>query len=156
MPTYASLQSATDAAGKNWAYLATEANFRWLKDFESKNLLVPVVGNFAGSKAIRAAAKYLEEHHAIVSAFYTSNVEQYLFQQGDEWSRYYKNVATLPLDSTSTFIRSISNRGFPFARFRRFSPSARASTALSPIAEVVRAFNAGRIHQYEDIVSMSK
>ena len=48
------------------------------------------------------------------SAFYTSNVEQYLFQQDDEWSRFYKNVATLPLDSTSTFIRSIGGgpRGY--------------------------------------------
>jgi hypothetical protein len=52
-------------------------------------------------------AQYLKEHHAVVGAFYTSNVEQYLFQQDDEWSRFYKNVATLPLDSTSTFIRSI-------------------------------------------------
>ena len=107
MPTYATLQEATDTAGKNWAYLATEANYRWLKDFETKNLLVPVVGNFAGPKAIRAVAQYLKEHHAVVAAFYTSNVEQYLFQQDDEWSRFYKNVATLPLDTTSTFIRSI-------------------------------------------------
>jgi hypothetical protein len=43
MPNYATLQQATDSSGKNWAYLATEANYRWIKDFESKNLLVPVV-----------------------------------------------------------------------------------------------------------------
>src|SRR6185436_1638339 len=66
MPTYASLQSATDSAGKNWAYLATEANYRWLKDFESRNLLVPVVGDFAGPKAIRAVGEYLKDRKAIV------------------------------------------------------------------------------------------
>src|SRR5262249_7770760 len=112
MPTYASLQVATDSAGRNWAYLATEANYRWLKDFETKNLLVPVVGDFAGPKAIRSVAQYLKDHHAVVGAFYTSNVEQYLFQQNDEWSLFYKNVSTLPLDSNSTFIRSIGG-GFP-------------------------------------------
>ena len=42
--TYASLQDATDGTGKNWAYLATEANYRWLKDFETRNLLVPEIG----------------------------------------------------------------------------------------------------------------
>ncbi len=127
MPTYATLQVATDTAGKNWAYLATEANYRWLKDFETKNLLVPVVGNFAGPKAIRAVAQYLKEHHAVVGAFYTSNVEQYLFQQDDEWSRFYKNVATLPLDSTSTFIRSIGGGfrgGYNNARRRRCATAA--------------------------------
>ena len=61
MPTYATLQVATDTAGRNWAYLATETNYRWLKDFETKNLLVPVVGNFAGPKAIRTVAQYLKE-----------------------------------------------------------------------------------------------
>ena len=34
-----------------------------------------------------------------MSAFYLSNVEQYLFNQGDDWSRFYSNVGTLPLDS---------------------------------------------------------
>ena len=108
MPTYATLQTATDSAGKNWAYLATEANYRWLKDFETKNLLVPVVGDFAGPKAIRAVGQVSQRAPGDRrSAFYTSNVEQYLFQQNDDWSRYYKNVAELPLDSTSMFIRSI-------------------------------------------------
>jgi len=44
-------------------------------------------------------------------------------------------------------------RGFPFTRFRRISPGARASTALSPIGEVVKAFNGGQIHRYEDVVA---
>src|SRR5262249_13731220 len=95
-PTYASLQQTTDSAGKNWAYLANEATYRWLRDFETKNLLVPVVGDFAGPKAIRSVGKWLKERNATVSAFYTSNVEQYLFMQGLDWDHYYKNVATLP------------------------------------------------------------
>ena len=160
MPSYESLQNATDSAGKNWAYLSTEANFRWLKGFESKNLLVPIVGDFAGPKAIRAVADYLKSHHAVVAAFYTSNVEQYLFQQGDEWSRYYKNVATLPLDSTSSFIRSIGGgRGY-YVPARPAAQQAmlggRLPSVTCSIQDLIKAFNDGKILGYGDVIAMSR
>jgi hypothetical protein len=158
MPTYATLQQATDTTGKNWAFLATEANFRWLKDFETKNLLVPVVGNFAGPKAIRAVAQYLKDHHAVVSAFYTSNVEQYLFQQDDEWSRFYKNVSTLPLDSNSSFIRSIGGgfRGGYTAAVPQIRYGGRLASVTSGIQDLLRAFDAGKVQYYGDVIQMSK
>jgi hypothetical protein len=103
---YAELMMATDEAGQFRSYLANEENFRFLKDLQTKNLLVPVVGNFAGPKAIRAIGAYLKEKGAVVSAFYLSNVEDYLRQDGI--SRYFcANVAAMPLDETSTFIRSV-------------------------------------------------
>jgi hypothetical protein len=117
---------------------------------------VPVVGDFGGDKALRAVGDYVRAHGATVTAFYTSNVEQYLFREAYAWRKFLQNVATFPIDAKSTFIRSISNRGFPFTQFRRISPGARASTALSPIAEVVKAFNGGRVHGYDDVVAMSK
>ncbi len=109
-PTYADLMAATDADGESRGFLATEENFAWLKDLESKNLLVPIVGNFAGPKAIRQVANYLKEHGATVSAFYLSNVEQYLNQDG-LWRTFCANVAALPLDESSTFIRSVRTSG---------------------------------------------
>jgi len=155
-PSYADLMSESDGQGEHRSFLASEENYRVLREYQRNNAIVPIVGDFGGDKALRAVADYVRQRGATVTAFYTSNVEQYLFMEPYAWRRFLQNVATFPIDSKSTFIRSISNRGFPFARFRRFSPSARASTALSPMVEVVRAFNAGRIHQYEDIVSMSK
>jgi len=157
MPTYATLQTATDTAGKNWAYLATEANFRWLKDFESKNLLVPVVGDFAGPKAIRTVGQYLKDHNAVVSAMYCSNVEQYLFRQDDDWSRFYRNIGTLPLDANSSFIRSISGgmRGVsPQGGFARYG--GRLANVTSSMAETVKGFNEGKIQTYTDIIMMSR
>ncbi len=157
MPTYATLQTATDTAGKNWAYLATEANFRWLKDFESKNLLVPVVGDFAGPKAIRTVGKYLKEHNAVVSAMYCSNVEQYLFRQNDDWSRFYGNIATLPLDANSSFIRSIGGgmRGVtPQGSVPRYG--GRLANVTSSMLETVKLFNEGKIQTYGDIIMMSR
>lgn len=107
-PSYADLMVATDGAGQPRAYLASEENFAFLKDLETRNMLVPIVGNFAGPKAIRSVGKYLGERGATVSAFYLSNVEQYLMQ-ASVWPDFCRNVATLPLDETSTFIRAVRN-----------------------------------------------
>ena len=72
-------------------------------------LLVPIVGNFAGPKALRAVSAYLKDKGAIVSAFYVSNVEEYLRRDGT-WPNFCANVNTLPIDDTSTFIRSVPGR----------------------------------------------
>ena len=108
-PSYEELMIATDSNGRMLSYLASEERFLFLKDLHAKNLLVPVVGDFAGPKAIRAIAGYLKAHDAKVSAFYLSNVEQYLYQDG-KWDRFCRNFSTLPIDMSSTFIRS-SSRG---------------------------------------------
>lgn len=113
-PTYAELMTATDQAGVSRSYLATEDGFSFLKELESRNLVVPVVGDFGGPKAIRAIGTYLKAHGGAVSAFYLSNVEQYLYQDG-KWDTFCRSVATLPLDATSTFIRS-TNGGGGFGR----------------------------------------
>jgi len=161
-PNYTTLQQTTDSAGKNWAYLANEANFRWLKDFESRNLLVPVVGDFAGPKAIKAIGAWLKSHNAVVSAFYTSNVEQYLFMQAMDWDRYYRNVATLPLDASSSFIRSVGGgRGInmpPRAAMQQamIGGRNRAPQVTSSMLDLVKAFNDGKIAVYGDVIAMSR
>ncbi len=55
----------------------------------------------------------MREHGAVVSAFYLSNVEQYLQQDGI-WGAFCANVASMPLDARSTFIRSQSFGGGGF------------------------------------------
>jgi len=92
---------------------------------------VPVVGNLAGSRAMGAIAAYLREKHWPVSAFYTSNVEQYLFQSGT-FGAFAANVAALPADSSSTIIRSwfIRGGGFPSA-----APGHLSTQQLHPFAK---------------------
>jgi hypothetical protein len=121
-PTYDELMMADDGMGANRSYLATEQNFQILKQLEARNLVVPVVGDFSGPKAIRAIAAYLKAHDATVSAFYLSNVEQYLYPDG-KWQTFCQNVATLPLDVSSTFIRSSNAGGFSYGRGPRFISS---------------------------------
>jgi hypothetical protein len=104
-PTYTELMSGADSTGKNRSYLATEESFRMLKDLQTRNMIVPVVGNFGGPKAIRAVATWLKQKATIVSTFYTSNVEQYLRQDGI-FGKFCASTAALPLDAKSVFVRS--------------------------------------------------
>jgi hypothetical protein len=101
--TYATLQALDDGHGVNRGFLGSEDNWAVMKDLETRNLIVPVVGDFGGPKAIRAVAQYLKAHEAVVSAFYLSNVEQYLNRAGTE-QNFLCSVAMLPLDDSSTFI----------------------------------------------------
>ncbi len=101
--TYEDIQELDDGQGVNRGFLGSEENWRAMKDLETRNLLVPVVGDFGGPKAIRTIGAYLKEHGAVVSAFYLSNVEQYLNRSGTE-DTFLCNVAALPLDDASTFI----------------------------------------------------
>ena len=144
--------TATDDDGQPRSYLASENNFQFLREMQRQNLIVPLVGNFAGTKAIRAAAGYLKEHQATVTTFYTSNVEQYLFDQGDDWRRFYTNLAALPVDSSSTLIRS--SHFAPGARLRRV-PSNYVMLRCS-IADLVKAFREGRIQNYYNAIQMSQ
>jgi hypothetical protein len=123
-PTYADLMVSSDYGGQNRAFLATEENFAIVKDLQSRNMIVPVVGNFGGPSAIRQIAAYLHDRSAVVSAFYVSNVEQYL-RQDQLWDAFCANVARLPLDDTSTFIRAVLGRGQGSGFLSELGPIAR-------------------------------
>jgi hypothetical protein len=156
MPSYAELQIETDSAGTQRGYMSSESNYRVLKELESNNLVVPLVGDFAGPKAIRSVGSYLKEHRLIVSAFYLSNVEQYLFQGDDEWRRFYQNVATLPLDSSSTFIRSVfAGMGY-YGGGGGINSYMRARQMLASMTEQVRLFNDGKLLSYDDVIRSSR
>ena len=95
-PSYEELIVQTDYDGVARSYLASEDNFRFIKGLEEKNLIVPVMGDFAGPKALRSIGRYLRERRTPVAAFYVSNVEQYLFQDR-KFEDFARNVSTLPI-----------------------------------------------------------
>lgn len=147
-PSFAALHTATDSDGAGRSYLSTEAAFQRVKRLQARNLIVPIVGDFAGEKALAAVAAYVRERGGVVRAFYTSNVEQYLFQDGS-WDTFRANVARMPIDATSLFIRSCfgscSSPGGP-----------RAVTLVDPIAALLADVDAGRIRSYWDVVARSR
>jgi hypothetical protein len=152
-PSYSNLMTLTDAAGRNWSYLASEENFRFLKEMQRKNLIVPLVGDFAGPKAIRAVARYLKDHEATVSAFYLSNVEMYILAS-PQWKNFCANIAALPVDTSSMFIRFLLG---PYARaafHNGFGP--RNVSAISPMIDVVNSVVHGYALSYYDLIHASR
>ncbi|HEX7121098.1 MAG TPA: hypothetical protein VF178_01920 [Gemmatimonadaceae bacterium] len=129
-----------DASGEPRSFLSSEENFRYVKSLHARNLIVPVSGDFGGPKAIRAIGEWLHRHGGVVSAFYVSNVEQYLFQDGKQ-DAFYANVAALPLSEQSVFIRPYS--------LRRYG----VTESLCPITPFIGAAKNGLVYNYGDALA---
>lgn len=149
MPSYGHLIAESDASGVPRGYLATEETYRYLRAMQERNLIVPITGDFAGPKALRAVGDWVRKRGATITAFYTSNVEQYLFQSEMNWRNFFENVETFPVDSSSTFIRAIFNSGYQFSGP---SPGPRSITLLCPIDRHVREFRESRLQSYYDVM----
>jgi hypothetical protein len=155
MPTYRQLMLDTDGGdpARNLGFLATEDRFRRVQAVQRKNLIIPLVGDFAGPKTLKSIGRYLTHHNAVLSAFYTSNVEMYLFQQDNDWKRFYENVGRMPINTASTFIR------FTIGRRRFIDPDsgvlAQRSQMWSPIEEVLAAVRARKIDDYPGVIQLS-
>jgi hypothetical protein len=132
-----------DESGHPQSFLSTDENYQFVKTLQEKNLVVPVTGDFGGPKALRAIGHYLHDHNGIVQAFYLSNVEQYLFMDGKS-ATFYENVATLPLNDASVFIR-------PYA-MRQFSQP----DPLCGIAKFLAAAQTGRVRSNNDALSCAQ
>lgn len=152
MPTYRMLMTATDDDGLNRSYMGSDAAYAALKDLQHRNLIVPVVGDFAGPKALRAVGDWIRNHEADVDVFYVSNVEQYLFQQGDAWKEFYLNVSAMPVSKRALFVRSVANRGFRPLQH----PSGRSLSVTSPIRHLLSLYHEKRLDSYNDVIGQSR
>lgn len=149
MPTFADVARATDSTGRNLGFLADEGAYARVRERQQRNLIIPLVGNFAGPQALRRMGEWLRERDARVHLFYTSNVEQYLFQQPDEWRRFYANVGTLPLAPQARFIRSVTaGYGAPRGGFLM-------TQLTSDVDGLVRDVAAGTLRRYSDVIRRS-
>jgi hypothetical protein len=101
-PGYATLMTLSDGSGRNWSFLAAKESYEHVRAMHQKNLIVPLSGDFAGPKTLRMTGHYLKNRGATVSVFYLSNVEDYIRAQ---WPQYTSNIASLPIDRSSVFMR---------------------------------------------------
>lgn len=147
-PTFEEMLLETDRHGRQQSYLSSEELFQWLKKFQAENRLIPIVGDFAGPHAIRAVGSFLKSNGLRVSAFYTSNVEYYLFDR-PTWARYVANVKSLPIADDSLFIRSY----FPNGRAHPLNVPGHRSTSLTgSMPRFVQDYDARRLESYWDVV----
>lgn len=147
-PTLKELIVQPDQHGKLGNFLASKDDYEVVRDLHRRNLIIPVVGDFAGKKALASIGDYLRKNGITVTAFYTSNVEQYLFQ-GGVFGGFAENVRKLPINEKSLFIRAVPNTRFSHPAQL---PGHRTTTLLQQMTVFLRDFDEGRYHTYTDMV----
>jgi hypothetical protein len=154
--TYADAMAATDLAGTRHGYLVSEEHFRIVQDLQRRNLIVPVVGDFAGDRALASIGRYVAQRDAVVNVFYVSNVERYLFERDNRSGVFYANVAALPLDGSGIFIRSVTRD--ISRRLNIPLPDADGDwwSVLSSIRECLDAVAGGKVESYPQLFTIGR
>ena len=147
-PTLSEVILQPDQHGKLGNFLASRDDYDFVRSLHVKNLIIPVVGDFGGKKALIAIGDYLRKHGITVTAFYTSNVEQYLFEDG-LFSDFVNNIRRLPITEQSLFIRWVYQRYYHPARMA----GQRSTSLLERMSVFLADFDAGRYQNYVELIS---
>ncbi|MCG8468131.1 MAG: hypothetical protein MJB57_07960, partial [Gemmatimonadetes bacterium] len=149
-PTYAELLREVDREGRLVSYVSTEARWRGVRELQLADRVIPIVGDLSGDVALAAVADLLEREDLEVSAFYTSNVEFYLF--GDRtFGRFVENLRRLPLAEPSVLIKSFF-RGFRGAHPLQ-EPGYYSTQLVQSATDLVEGWDEGRYRTYREVVS---
>ena len=132
-PTLADLFLATDEKGQKGNFLAREEDYQFVRRLHLQNRIIPVVGDFGGKKALAAVASYLRKNDYTLTAFYTSNVEQFLFEDPPVFAAFVENVHRMPLTDKSLIIRSVRNGGRPH-------PDGVPGHRMTPLLQLIPVF----------------
>jgi hypothetical protein len=148
-PTFEEMLLETDRQGRKQNFLSSEELFQWLKKFQSENRLVPIVGDFAGPRALKTVGAFLRSNGLRLSTFYTSNVEFYLFGR-PTWTRYVANLRALPVADDSLFIRAyFPTYGQPHPMNM---PGHRSTSLVQSLPRFLEQYNSGGLSSYWDVV----
>lgn len=77
-----------------------------------ENRVLPIVGDFGGKQALPAVGADMRERGLVLGVFYTSNVEQYLFDQ-KKHGTFVASVEAMPRDGESRIVRVWFDQGRP-------------------------------------------
>jgi hypothetical protein len=149
-PNLRELLAKRDLNGKQGNFLASTDDYDFVRSLQRKNLIIPVVGDFAGKKALAAVGDYLRKCKLTVSVFYVSNVEMVLLNWGsfEQFADFVKNVKKLPANDRTLLIRScFSYYGHP-ARL----PGYQFCSFLQKLSVYLQDFDEGRYRSYIDLI----
>ena len=145
-PSYRELLVETDRTGREGNYLASEDLFQFVKSMQARDLVIPVVGNVAGDRALAAIGRYMAERGERLSVFYASNVELYLTQDRI-FPRFVANLEKLPYGEHSVIIRSI------FGRTTAESvPGYDSTSVVRSLGQLVAGYQSGKFSTYETLI----
>jgi hypothetical protein len=145
-PTYRELLLDTDSSGQQTNFLASEDGFQFVRGLQSRDLIIPVVGDLAGQSAMAGIGRLLSSRSERVSAFYVSNVEFYLFREGT-FPQFVANLRQLPHTPRSVLIRSIFRFGYNPVR-----PHDDSVSRVQGLEDLLGAYAGGRVRMYADLV----
>jgi hypothetical protein len=149
-PTYRSLLLARGPDGEPSHFLSRPEDYDHVRRLAREGRLVPVVGDFAGSHALKAIGEFAREQGETVTAFYVSNVEFYLLR-GDLFSRYAENVRALPITQSSELIRAYFSYGYPHPAAL---PGHRSTLVRQKIRRFLDLFDRGAYEDYWDVSTL--
>jgi hypothetical protein len=117
---------------------------------QREHRIVPVVGDFAGSHALRAVGEELRATGLPLRVFYASNVEQYLFRQG-VFDAFARNLRGLPRAPDAILIRSVFR---PRTRnaVAHTLPGYMSAQMVQPIDSLLARMRSGGYRGYLDLV----
>ena len=146
-PTYRDLLLEVDRNAVRRSFLATDEDFQFVKALHARDRIVPIVGDLAGPAALANVGRYLDRTGLRVSAFYTSNVEFYLFRDGSA-SAFMTNLARLPRHPGSVIVRSV----FPTGGGGGSAPGYNSASLTQPIQALLDGYQQGRFRQYWELI----
>ncbi len=149
-PTLGRLLLETDLDGRRHNYLSSRQLYDAVRAMQLDNRIIPVVGDLGGEKTLRAIADYLRRQNCPVAAFYTSNVEFYLFSDGT-FGRYASNVGRFPLLPGAVIVRSYFNY------WREPHPESAPGYPMASLVQSMRDFveMAASATDYQELVGAS-
>ncbi|MBO0725495.1 MAG: hypothetical protein J2P52_07835 [Blastocatellia bacterium] len=147
-PSFKDLALQTDLNGKTGNFLASADDYNFVRGMQKKNLIIPIVGDFSGTKALAAVGDYLRKNGLTVTSFYTSNVEQYLFDSA-VFDGFAKNVRKLPIDDKSVFIRAVFHMRYTHPARRQDHMSV---TLLQMMKVFLKDFDEGLYPSYRELI----
>jgi hypothetical protein len=145
-PTYGDMLVDRDASGRPAHFLATEDGYQFLRDLEGRDLVIPVVGDLSGPSAVVNVGKAIAARGERLSAFYVSNVEFYLFQDG-AFPRFAANLKQVPHTPNAVIIRSFFGRSGVMPT----RPRDNSASQLQSVDELLQGVASGHVRSYYDL-----
>jgi hypothetical protein len=146
-PTFRELLLEADRHGVRRSYLASEDDFLFVKRLHAEDRIVPVVGDLSGPAALASVARFLTQSNLHVAAFYTSNVEFYLFRDG-KFADFIANLRRLPRMPGAVIVRSVFRYGGGISRVAGYN----SASLTQPIDTVIDGYTSGRVRDYWDLM----
>ena len=146
-PTYRDLLLETDRQGRQRSFMAAEGDYEFVRSLQTRDLVIPVVGNLSGKTAMANIGRFMEQRGDKLSVFYASNVEFYLYSDGS-FPRFVTNLARLPRARNSLLIRSI----FGGYSLPDSLPGYYSTSQVQPVERLLEGNSNGLSQDYRELV----